>query len=98
MKYKPFLQMKECTVNQGGLGQRRWIGTEEAYRDDGLEPGEKFCLRLSWLEPRVPIHLLYPDPPRLTVLYVLQAHDSNVFYYHLSCYLETIIFLFEPRE
>ena len=44
MKYKSFFQKKECTVNQGGLGQRRWIGTEEVYRVDGLEPRETFSL------------------------------------------------------
>ena len=36
-------------------------------RDAGLELRETFCLCLSRLKPRVPIHLHFPDPPRITV-------------------------------
>ena len=39
----------------------------EVNRDAGLEPGETFCLCLSRLDFRVPIYLLCPDPPRLTI-------------------------------
>ena len=48
--------------------QTGWIGTAEVKQDAGLEPGATFCLCLSRLEPRVPIHLHFPDPPRLMVL------------------------------
>ena len=33
-----------------------WIGTAEVNLNTWLEPGETFCLCLSWLEPTVPIH------------------------------------------
>ena len=55
MKYNLFFQKKECT-DKGGPGQRRWIGTEEVYRDAGLEPGETFCLCVSPGTSTVPIH------------------------------------------
>ena len=41
--------------------------TERVDRDTGLEPTGTETKCLSRLEPGVPIHILFPDPPRLTV-------------------------------
>ena len=41
----------------------------EVKRDIGLEPGETQTKCLSQLEPGVPIHLVFPNPPRLLVYY-----------------------------
>ena len=59
MKNKPLFQKKECTVNRGGSGQRRWIGTEEVYWDDGIDPGETFSVSL-------PARALCTDSPPLS--------------------------------
>ena len=39
----------------------------EMNQDAGLELRETFCLCLSRLKPRVPIHLHFPNPHRMTV-------------------------------